>query len=160
MARKSGIVGLPNLRRVLRRLPKEATEDVRVAIDYASDKLVRDARARVAARSRRISSALRKVLSGDRFTARIGIIGVRAKKLAYFARWTEFGTAPHSLKKGSRRGGRGRSASTLASQAGGWHPGVAPHPFLIPAYEANKRFFLASISSAVDRSLRRGAGKL
>lgn len=159
MARKSGIAGLSNLRRVLRRLPADVTSELRETIEFGANMILRDARARLAQRSKRTSRALVVKMGRDRLSAKVGIIGARAKKQAYMARWIEFGTKPHSLKKGSRSGGKGRSAQRLASQKGGWHPGVPPHPFLFPAYEANKQKLIRLIGASVDRTLRRGAGK-
>lgn len=159
MARKSGITGLSNLRRVLRRLPIEVTSELRETIEFGANMILRDARARLAQRSKRTSRALAVKMSRDRLSARIGIIGARAKKLAYMARWIEFGVKPHSLKKGSRTGGKGRSALRLASQKGGWHPGVPAAPYLFPAYEANKQKLIRLVGASIDRTLRRGAGK-
>ena len=160
MARKSGLSGMSNLRRVLRRLPKEATGDVRIAIEHGANLILRDARGRVAGVSKRVSSNLSVKLSTDKFTARVGLQGKRAKKRAFMGKWIEYGTAPHSLKSGSRLAQEKRRRSAAAGTGrGGWHPGTPARPFMIPAYESNKQKLIAMIRAAVDRSLRRGAGK-
>lgn len=158
MAKKSGVQGLSNLRKVLRRLPAEATSEMRETIEHVANGILRDARGR-ASKYRRVSENLSVQMSRDRLSARIGIIGKRAAKRAFMARWLHFGTKPHSLKTGSRSGGKGRSAERLAGQKGGWHPGIPANPYLFNAYEARKKPAIALIRSAIDRTLKRAAGK-
>lgn len=157
-AKKSGVQGLSNLRKVLRRLAPEVTSELRETIEHAAHGILREARGN-ASQWRRVSENLSVKMSRDRLSARIGVIGVRAKKRAYMAKWLHYGTQPHSLKKGSRLGGHGRSKERLASQSGGWHPGVPANPYLFNAFESRKAASIAMIRAAIDRTLKRGAGK-
>lgn len=165
MAKKSGVQGLSNLRKVLRRLPAEATSEMRETIEHVANGILRDARSR-SSKWRRVSENLSVQMSRDRLSARIGIIGKRAAKRAYMARWLHFGTQPHSLEKGLRLGGhgrggkqgRGRALGAIASRTK-LHPGIPANPYLFNAYEGRKKSAIALIRSAIDRTLKRAAGK-
>jgi len=63
--------------------------------------------------------------------------------VAFYARWVEFGTAPHSLSKGSDR-----SRKKYQSE-GTQHPGAVAKPFFWPSYRLMKK----SIRGAVKRKL-------
>lgn len=64
-------------------------------------------------------------------------------KEAYWARWEEFGTAPHI------NGGR---------FAGSDHPGTAPRPFFYPPVRALKRRVKSRITRATKKAAREVAG--
>lgn len=61
---------------------------------------------------------------------------------AYYARWVEFGTRPHT-NRGSRPGTS--------------NPGIAPRPFFFPAYRSVRKKVKSRISRAVTRSAKQVA---
>lgn len=69
-------------------------------------------------------------------------------KEAFWARWSEFGTAPHSLAKGAVRK-RGRKQST-----GAMHPGARAQPFFWPNVRARKRAAKAAMARAAREAAK------
>lgn len=75
---------------------------------------------------------------------------------AYYAGWVEFGTAPHSVAKGG-----GTVGGRVKARFGGGtpHPGAAAHPFFYPAYRLGKRRARSRITRAMNKAIKRVAGK-
>lgn len=68
---------------------------------------------------------------------------------AFYARFVEFGTRPHSLAKGARKQNR------AARMGGGYmHPGARPFPFFYPAWRLWKRKVKSRISAAMRQAIR------
>ena len=161
-ARRNNRRQAAKLRRTLQRAPEEITKELKEAFLEASQVVQFDAIS--FARSDRVKQALADpkaigVTSGG-FKVSFGLRVRRQKKLAFMAHWEEWGTRPHSLKTGSRSGGRGRSEKRLEEQSGGWHPGMHARPFLTPAAmknrAANRRIVHARVRKAIKRSLGHG----
>lgn len=55
---------------------------------------------------------------------------------AFYARWVEFGTAPHTMSNGTQ------------------HPGNKPQPFLFPAYRLLKRKLVRRFGSSIGKAVR------
>jgi len=73
---------------------------------------------------------------------------------AFYARWAEFGTAPHSLAKGADRSSRRRR-----NLPGRQHPGARAHPFFYPAYRANRKKLKSRVSRAITKAAKKVAAK-
>jgi HK97 gp10 family phage protein len=79
---------------------------------------------------------------------------------AFYARWIEFGTSPHSTAKG---GGTKAGKKSLARGGGIQHPGTRAQPFFFVSYRANKKRAKSRITRAVNKAGRtvaaQGGGK-
>ena len=67
-------------------------------------------------------------------------------KIAYYAKWVEFGTWAHSIKKGAKR-----KAGTV--ETGVPHPGARPRPFLRPAFDEKQAEAVAAVAAQVRKRL-------
>jgi HK97 gp10 family phage protein len=65
---------------------------------------------------------------------------------AFYARWIEFGTAPHNTAKG----GGNKSFQGEGRQ----HPGAPARPFFFPAYRAHKKKVKADIRKAITAAVK------
>lgn len=73
-------------------------------------------------------------------------------KTAYYARWIEFGTSPHSLVKGSgTKSGKGRS------EYGARHPGTVAQPFFFPSWRALRKTIRRRIQYATRAAVKKVA---
>lgn len=75
---------------------------------------------------------------------------------AFYARWVEFGTAPHNVARG---GGTVAGRRSLASGGGLGHPGARAQPFFFPAYRASRRRIRSRISRATNAAARKQAAR-
>lgn len=66
----------------------------------------------------------------------------------FYARWVEFGTAPHSLTKNASAKRRKRQ------DTGRLHPGATPRPFFYPVWRIWRRRVSARIARAVRTAIR------
>ncbi|PIE15301.1 MAG: hypothetical protein CSA68_07435 [Rhodobacterales bacterium] len=69
---------------------------------------------------------------------------------AFYARWVEFGTQPHSVAKGADISVKGKRRF----QGGAQHPGAAAHPFFWPAYDVLKSKIRGRITRAINKAIR------
>ena len=155
---KSRIDGGARLRRFLREFPNDVREPIRQALTEVSNAMLQSAKSRVSVDTGTLRDALTAKVDSQGLRAEVGIRGKRAQRKAFHGVFVEFGTRPHSLKKGSRSK-KGRSAERLANQSGGMHPGMPARPFLHPAFEENKKDGLAKVRAAVQEAIRRAAEK-
>lgn len=75
---------------------------------------------------------------------------------AFYARWVEFGTAPHNVARG---GGTVAGRRSLASGGGLGHPGARAQPFFFPAYRASRKRIRSRISRATNAAARKQAAR-
>ncbi|MBD3785635.1 MAG: HK97 gp10 family phage protein [Sphingomonadales bacterium] len=80
------------------------------------------------------------------------IVIFAGNELAYYARFVEFGTSPHSV---SERADLSASAKSGSEQDGIMHPGSAAHPFFWPAYRALKAKIRRRITAAVRSGIKK-----
>lgn len=66
---------------------------------------------------------------------------------AFYVRWIEFGTSPHSVQSGA-------DISRGKGQGGVQHPGASAHPFFWPAYRSLKSRIRARITRAINKAIR------
>lgn len=76
---------------------------------------------------------------------------------AYYARWVEFGTAPHGVAKDAGKAA-GRRLTRLGI-GGLQHPGAAAQPFFYPAYRAVRRRVRSRITRATNSAAKKVAGR-
>lgn len=72
------------------------------------------------------------------------------KKVAYIARFLEFGTKPHLIRARRSRMLRLRNGRLVRQVR---HPGSRPYPFLQPAFDASKDKAAAAIAAAAKKIL-------
>jgi HK97 gp10 family phage protein len=75
---------------------------------------------------------------------------------SFFWRFLEFGTAPHSTKKG---GGTVAGKKAAAAGSGHMHPGTPAQPHVFPTYRAMKPAIKKKIRAAVNRAVREAMRK-
>lgn len=83
-----------------------------------------------------------------RETADMRITIYAGGKEAFYARFVEFGTRPHSLARNAsvKRG--------LRQDQGARHPGTAAQPFFFPAYRAQRRRIRARITREIRKAIQ------
>jgi HK97 gp10 family phage protein len=69
---------------------------------------------------------------------------------AFYARWVEFGTAPHAVGKGSDV-----SVKNKRKQFGAIHPGSRAQPFFYPSIRANVKKLKSRLSRSLNKEAKR-----
>ena len=162
----SGLRGVNRLRRTLRRIEPEATEDVRKAMKDGAEAIKLDAVARVPRDEGDLARSIDYKLGRDGMTA---IIGPAAKQVAMVGGRTS-ATAPFAT--GSRRQQRlstGNKKALFEFFKGYWieygtkgspaHniPPMRPRPFMNPAFDMNKEWILEQVKKGINKALERAA---
>lgn len=152
MTAQTKIIGMPRLLRKLKVLPDVARAELRVALAQQADDIVAMMK-RLAQGSRLIGSigwvwgnkppkgamAVATVGKGD-----LAITIYAGNAEVFWARWEEFGTAPHIV------GGK---------FAGAEHPGTAPRAFFFPSWRALRKSVKSKLRKASRDAARKVAGK-
>jgi len=68
---------------------------------------------------------------------------------AFYARWVEFGTAPHSVAAGSD------SSRNKGQGSGIMHPGAKPKPFFWPSYRLMKKTIRSSVKRKLTAAIKK-----
>jgi hypothetical protein len=163
----SSVKGLDRLTRQLRSLPTAVVEEMALALgDGASDLA---AAIRRAARGNRLKASIdhgthppATRATGAFRPPPAEISSLRAARGltqfvwagdddAFWARWDEYGTAPHSVAKGSSR------KSHKGQDAGPHHPGARAHPFFFPTIRAGKRPMKSKMVRAGSKAAKKAA---
>ena len=141
MARRKRIVGASRLKRKLKRMPENITQEIREVIADGSQKVLGDMKTRAPSsresaprdwegRSRlKLRDALEARISKDGLLARIGIMGKKNRKSFFFVPFLEFGTK-HMIAR----------------------------PFMRPAWTRWRQYIRRNIRKATIRALRKTAG--
>ncbi|WP_336801475.1 HK97-gp10 family putative phage morphogenesis protein [Kaistia sp. MMO-174] len=151
----NSILGLAKLERKLSRMPLAATAAIRTAMESVADEIVRlarslapvddgDLRASIGwtwGAPPRGSLTLGKVARSS-LGRGLTITVYAGNSEAFWARWVEFGTAPHEV------GGK---------FAGAEHPGTRAQPFFFPAYRASRKSAKRKIGTAVRKAAKQVA---
>lgn len=154
------ILGKVAFERKLQRMPERVKAAARKAMEAAAEDVVRLAKSLVPVEEGTLKESigwtwgkppngalmLGKVLSaitGAEMTLTI----YAGSNDAFYARWVEFGTAPHTNAAGDFKARPGESRGLR-------HPGSAAKPFFYPAYRANKRQAIRKIAGAVRKEVR------
>lgn len=132
-----GLAGVAKLRRTLRRIGDDASTEIRPIITEAAAAVHADMLALVPKDSGDLAALLDRAVSRDGFTARIGLLTARARRLGFYARFLEGGT-------------KGDPARNVPAQAA--------RPFMQPALDLNRSWLVRNIDRAIARVLARAAG--
>lgn len=147
------VLGLDRLKRKLRQLPEAAKAEIAKAMEQTAGEVVAMAKALVRADSGTLRDSigwtygdapvgaltLGKVRSGQS-SGNLVITVFAGGGDAFYARWIEFGTAPHINE--------GRFA-------GSEHPGTAAQPFFYPSWRANRRKGRGRVTRAITKAAKR-----
>jgi HK97 gp10 family phage protein len=141
--------GLPQLKAKLRRLQTDTADDIKPTLGQAAQKIVDLMKRLVPVDDGDLRDSIDWTF-GDAPQGAIRIAAARAGALtvtifagnekAYYARFVEFGTAPH----------------TQAGQfAGTQHPGTAAQPFFFPSFRAMRKEVRRMLAKAVREAVRK-----
>jgi HK97 gp10 family phage protein len=139
---KRYLQGLPELRRKLERLRERTAPQVQKAMEVAADRIVERMKSLVPVDQGDLRNSIgwtwgQAPKGSVKFKTKAGPMTLTiyaGDEKAFYARWVEFGTAPHD------QGGR---------YAGTTHPGNPAQPFFYPAYRAHKKETVAAMRKAV-----------
>lgn len=160
--------GRERLKRQLLAMPKEARDQISAAMEKSAEEVVRMARSLVPVDQGDLKASIGwtwgtapkgSITLGAvrRPTERAGDLKITVyagDEKAFYARWVEFGTAPHNVAKG---GGTKAGQRSMRGGGGRLHPGARAKPFFYPAYRAVKKTVKGRISRAVNASAKAAA---
>ena len=149
------IKGLASLNRKLKRLPDLARQEIAAAMESVADQVVALAKSLAPVRDGDLQRSIAWTY-GDAPTGAIVLGKVKGRRRegslaitiyagndqAFYARWIEFGTSPHT---------------NAGLYAGSEHPGTAAQPFFYPAWRASRKSAKSRISRAINKSAKRAA---
>lgn len=139
---KAYLKGLPSLKRKLIRLKEDTMPAVRPAMEQAAELITSTMRSLVPVEDGDLRSSIGWTW-GDAPKGSISVShSIGSNKItiyagsdeAFYARWVEFGTAPHNIAKGG-----GTKSFAKSGSEGVKHPGARARPFFFPAYRAHKK---------------------
>lgn len=156
------ILGLAKLDRKLKRMPDIARAEIKAAMEASAGDVVRLAKSLVVVDSGDLRGSIgwtwgappRGALTlGKVAAASLGkdltITVYAGDDKAFYARWVEFGTAPHNVAKGG--------GNTSFKGEGVKHPGAAARPFFFPAYRASRKGAKSKIRKAFRSAAKTAA---
>lgn len=166
MARRSGLQGVSNLRRTLRRIEPEMTEEARGAMQDGAEAITLDAVARVPRDEGDLARSIGYKLGRDGLTA---IIGPAAKQVAMVGGRTSAG-APFATRSRRQRKLSIKNKEALFQFFKGYWleygtkgspahniPPLPAHPFMGPAFDLNKEWLLDKVRQGINRALERAS---
>jgi HK97 gp10 family phage protein len=139
---------LPELKRKLERLKETTAPQVALAMEGAADVIVSSMRRLVPVDQGDLKDSIGwtwgeapkgSIKVAQSKSGRLILTIYAGDEKAFYARWIEFGTAPHA------QGG---------SHPGTQHPGTPPQPFFYPSYRANKKRVKKEISAAIRNAVK------
>jgi HK97 gp10 family phage protein len=150
------VEGLDRLLRQLRAIPAAVKTAAAAEVRAQADQLADSIRAAAPSGDGVLRASVRVTLAGDEAASTAGELkaqnGLKATVVAgdeeaFYVRWVEFGTAPHSTapKADLSRGKR---------QAGPLHPGAKARPFFWPTVRARKRQFKSRMSRKLNAAVK------
>jgi len=156
------ILGLAKLEQKLKRLPDVARAEIKAAIEAQAEEIVRLARNLAPIEDGDLRASIGwtwgapprgSITLGKVAAAALGkdltVTVYAGDEKAFYARWVEFGTAPHNVAKG------GGNKSFSGARVG--HPGAAAKPFFFPAYRASRKRAKSTIRKAVREAAKKVA---
>lgn len=160
------IQGADRLRRKLKAIPEAARASLISAMEAGADDVVRLARGLVPVDDGDLRDSIGWTW-GDPPKGAIVITRARPRKndsdirltvyagndKAFYARWLEFGTAPHKIKAKNypALGRDGRFGPEVD------HPGKAAQPFFFPAWRAERKRMRAKLRRAITKAAKKVA---
>ena len=156
------VQGLSSLQRKLRALPLRVKALIREAMGKGADEIVAMAKSLVAVDDGTLRDSIGWTWGkAPRGSLTIGSIKETGGDLtitiyagddeAFYARWIEFGTAPHSTSKG---GGTKAGQALLSSGGGTSHPGSSARPFFYVSYRALRKRTRGRITRAINKAAK------
>lgn len=149
------ILGLPSLRKKLKRLPELAAVEIRKAMEQSANEMVALAKSLVPRDSGDLASSIGWTwgdkpkgsmslgqVKGGRGAGNLRITIYAGSSDAFYARWVEFGTSPHTNE---------------GLFAGSEHPGTVAQPYFYPSWRAVRRGVKSRVSRAINKSAKRAA---
>ncbi len=134
---KSGLRGVTELRRKLRKLPQDIKREVQDEIVEAGTEVYQTMLANVPRETGNLASLLEMKVSPDGLSVRVGLVTKKAKRDGFYARFLELGT-------------KGSAEKNI--------PPMMPRPFIAPALDVNRTSIARRIQDAVQRAIRGGFG--
>lgn len=136
--------GLPQLKAKLERLKNETASRVRPAMEQVAQGVVEIMKRQVPVDSGDLRDSIGWAWGagpkGSISVASVnGLTIFAGNETAFYARWVEFGTAPHE------QGG---------SHPGTQHPGTSAQPFFFPSWRASKKSVKAALRKAIKEAVR------
>lgn len=156
------ILGLDKLNRKLARLPIVAQQRIREAMESYATEIVASMKTLVSVDSGDLRDSIAwtwgKAPKGALALASVKQTGTEntltiyaGNSEAYYARWVEFGTAPHNVARG---GGTKLGKLKAYFDGGIQHPGTSPQPFFFVTWRANKRRVKGGITRAINKAAK------
>lgn len=152
MAKSATILGLARLEQKIKALPSIAIEKIKAAMEASADHIVRMAKSLVPVDDGDLMNSIGWTwgapprgaltlgkLTGSELGKGLTITIYAGNDVAFYARWVEFGTAPHI------NGGL---------FAGTEHPGTTAQPFFFVSYRATRKKTKRDIRKAVRDAAR------
>lgn len=150
--------GLPSLKRKLIRLKEETAPSIRPAMEQAATLITDTMRTLAPVEDGDLKASIgwtwgdapkgslsfSHTIGGNKITIYAG------NAEAFYARWVEFGTAPHNIARGGGTKGFAKSGA-----AGVKHPGGTARPFFYPAYRMHKKQVKKMIADQIKIAMRK-----
>ena len=107
-------------------------------------------------KSGQLKKTIKRKFTAGKYAAGQLDVGPMGKK-SFYARFVEYGTAPHKIGKGANRvGHRGK----IQNKGGGaMHPGSKAKPFIRPAWEAGQGALVDVFKAELNKSIAKVASK-
>lgn len=161
MASFTKVMGLVALEKKLKRLPDVAKDEIKKEIAAGAEAIVAMAKSLVPVDNGDLRDSIGwtfgKAPKGSLTLGKIAAAQVGGELTAtvyagndevFWARWVEFGVAPHSTAQGA-------DISRNKRQGGDkQHPGSRAQPFFFPSYRANKKQIVRKIRAAQRRAAK------
>lgn len=148
------VQGLDRLSKKLRRLPQVAEQEISRAMEQSANEIVALAKSLAPVDSGDLQMSISwtwgEAPKGAMILGRVKASGAGNLKItvfagggdAFYARFIEFGTSPHS---------------NAGRFAGSQHPGTKAQPFFYPAYRAMRKRAKGRVTRAINKSAKRVA---
>ncbi|MDW9781814.1 HK97-gp10 family putative phage morphogenesis protein [Sinorhizobium meliloti] len=151
--------GLMELQRKLRALPGKARQRIREAMANGAGEIVDMAKALVPVDKGDLKDSIGWTWGrAPKGSITIGTVKETGGDLtitiyagsdeAFYARWVEFGTKPHSVAQGADLSRNKRQDEP------DYHPGMSAQPFFYVSYRANRKRVKSRITRAINRAAK------
>lgn len=182
---------------ILAAVPKGIRQEVRKVIEQKAGEIVATQKSLVPVKSGDLKKSIRYEMGNVALSSSANLFGTSGKRTkgeaykgsaggkivgdpdltatiiagddkAFYARFVEFGTAPHSLEKGElvtswvnvvRKGVQFRTRVRRRTKFADAkrHPGSAPHPFFYGPFRASKKRVKSAVSRAIGKAVKAAA---
>jgi len=134
--------GVPEILKKIDKYNAETTQNISAVVNGSLKNIAKGARARMPkGKTGNLRKGLKKSFSKKNLSGFV-------KEKAFHSHLIEFGTRPHKI--------RIKRKKVLVIEGGMagkevMHPGAKPHPFMAPAYYAEKRNYVSGLIKAVNK---------